>query len=134
MEFLSIRHALFASFRHAAKFLRRLVEHEQRAFGDAEIGAVQLQFAALDRRARTNGNVIRFSSERNTAAFSIRTVKSCIVSWSRWLTCSPGLMNIAIQRPMKSPGDSGSILSMKARMPPHWACPSTTICSDVQDR
>ena len=37
-------------------------------------------------------------------------------------------MNIAIQRPMKSPGDSGSILSMKARMPPHWAWPSTTMC------
>ena len=34
---------------HAAEFLRRLVEHEQRAFGDAEIGAVQMQFAALDR-------------------------------------------------------------------------------------
>ena len=37
-------------------------------------------------------------------------------------------MNIAIQRPMKSPGDSGSISSMKARMPPHWAWPSTTMC------
>ena len=29
---------------------------------------------------------------------------------------------------LMSAGDSGSILSMKARMPPHWAWPSTTIC------
>ena len=36
------------SLPHAAKFLRRLVEHEQRSLGDAEIGAVQMQFAALD--------------------------------------------------------------------------------------
>jgi carbonic anhydrase len=27
-----------------------------------------------------------------------------------------------------SPGDSGSTLLMKARTPPHWACPSTTMC------
>jgi len=33
---------------------------------------------------------------------------------------------------MKSPGDSGSMLSMKARMPPHWACPSTTMCFTPQ--
>jgi len=30
-------------------------------------------------------------------------------------------MNIDIHRPMKSPGDSGALLSTKARMPPHWA-------------
>src|SRR5437588_2949523 len=33
-----------------AEFLGRLIEHEQRALGDAEIGAVQLQRAALDQR------------------------------------------------------------------------------------
>jgi len=33
---------------HAYEFLRVPVEHEQRAFGDAEIGAVQLQRAAFD--------------------------------------------------------------------------------------
>ena len=65
---------------------------------------------------------------RNTAAFSIRMVKSCIVSWSRCSTTSPGLMNICIHLPMKSPGESGWILSIKARMPPHWAWPSTTMC------
>ena len=37
-------------------------------------------------------------------------------------------MNIAIQRPMKSPGDSGSMSSTKALMPPHCAWPSTTMC------
>src|SRR6266436_832782 len=31
-----------------AKFLGRLIEHEQRPLGDAEIGAVQMQRAALD--------------------------------------------------------------------------------------
>ena len=46
-----MRHSLTrydARFPHAAKFLRRLIEHEQRALGDAEIGAVQMQLAALD--------------------------------------------------------------------------------------
>ena len=43
--------ATLAALPDAAKFLRRLVEHEQRAFGDAEIGAVQMQLAALDRVA-----------------------------------------------------------------------------------
>src|ERR1700722_17482896 len=53
MENASILPALLAVslFPHAAKFLCFPIEHEQRALGDAEIGAVQLQFAALDRRA-----------------------------------------------------------------------------------
>src|SRR5216684_9400891 len=49
----------FATLRalpHAAKFLRRPVEHRQRALGDAEIGAMQMQLAALgggpDKRKR----------------------------------------------------------------------------------
>src|SRR6202047_1360781 len=33
---------------HTAKLLGRLVEHEQRALGDAEIGTVQLELAACD--------------------------------------------------------------------------------------
>src|SRR5213596_2007039 len=36
------------SLPNAAKFLGGLIEHEQRALGDAEIGAVQMQRAALD--------------------------------------------------------------------------------------
>ena len=43
---LAIRYSPLPS--HAAEFLCRLVEHEQPAFGDAEIGAVQLHLAALD--------------------------------------------------------------------------------------
>src|SRR5262249_31331902 len=37
-------------FPRALEFLARLVEHEQRALGDAEIGAVELQLVALDPR------------------------------------------------------------------------------------
>src|SRR5664279_3839626 len=49
----AIRHSLFARlyrFPRATEFLRRLVEHEQRALLHAEIGAVQLQLAALGDR------------------------------------------------------------------------------------
>ena len=35
--------------------------------------------------------------------------------------------NIANLVPVYQP-DSGAVLSMKARMPPHWAWPRTTIC------
>ena len=46
---------LFAAlFPHAAKFLGFRIEHEQRALGDAEIGAVQIHLALFDAvRART---------------------------------------------------------------------------------
>jgi len=37
--------------RRAPKLLRRRIEHEQRAFGDAEIGAVQLELVAFDEGA-----------------------------------------------------------------------------------
>src|SRR5258708_1694252 len=44
--------ALLAHFLdYALELLRRRIEHEQRAFGDAEIGAVQLELAALDEGA-----------------------------------------------------------------------------------
>src|SRR4051812_31366954 len=35
---------------HPTKLLRHAVQHEQRAFGDAEIGAVQIEPALLDLR------------------------------------------------------------------------------------
>src|ERR1700684_4363102 len=39
------------TFPDAVKFLRRRIEHEQRAFGHAEIRAVQREITALDRGA-----------------------------------------------------------------------------------
>ena len=49
MDLTPIRYSpAFCASLHAAKFLRRRIEHEQRALGDAEIGAVQLHLAALD--------------------------------------------------------------------------------------
>ena len=85
-------------FPHAAEFLRS----PDRARTASPRRRRNRRRAVPSRRARralrTNGNVIRFSRLRNTAAFSIRVVKSCIVSCSRCSTTSPGLMNIAIQR------------------------------------
>src|SRR3978361_189421 len=46
------RHQLFAhQLADAAELLRRLIEHEQRALGDAEIGPVQIHLAAFDERS-----------------------------------------------------------------------------------
>jgi len=49
------------------------------------------------------------------------SVNSCMDSRGRGSMISPGLTNIDIHLPIKSPGDSGAILSMNARMPPHCA-------------
>jgi len=72
---------------------------------------VQLQFAALG-GVRTNGNVSRFPGcgtprpSRSGGEIGHRFVVALP-------TFSPGLMNIDIHLPMKSPGDSGALLSQR---------------------